>query len=99
EWKDWFELNAGGSGDYRYLYQTAMSGTDRYVVKYDGALNTNAIATKRVPLLRLAEMNYIVAESYLGVDNPAAVTWLNKARATRNLSPLSTTLSAADILP
>lgn len=98
EWNEWFELSNGGSSDYRYLYQTLANGSYRFPVKYDALANTNAAATKRVPLFRLTEMYYIISESYLGTDGPQAVTWLNKARTSRNLATLSTALDKADIL-
>lgn len=98
EWNEWFDLNAGGSADYRYLYHTALSGTTRFPVKLNASVNTNAMAAKRIPLLRVSEMNYIIAESYLKTDLPTAINWLSKVRTSRNLSSLPNTLSENEFM-
>ncbi|MCR6721188.1 MAG: RagB/SusD family nutrient uptake outer membrane protein [Chitinophagaceae bacterium] len=97
QWNSWFEIAAGGSGDYRYLYQTALNGVYRLPVKLDGALNTNAAAAKKVPLMRLTEMYLIAAEAQLGTDNAAALTLVNTARRSRNLTDLPGTLTTPQI--
>lgn len=95
EWSTVFEVTSGGSADYRYLYQTAQSGTSRIYDKLNPA--SNSLAPNRIPLIRISEMYYIAAECLKTTDPGAAIGYLNTARANRNLAGLPLTLNATQI--
>lgn len=97
EWMSTFELSSGGSGDYRYLYQTELSDNVRMSNKLQATVNTNAIAANRLPLIRLSEMHYILAECLMQTNTTDAVVALNVARSNRNLAALSTNLNKSQI--
>ncbi|MGJ1197172.1 RagB/SusD family nutrient uptake outer membrane protein [Sphingobacterium spiritivorum] len=95
-----FEVNSGGSTDYRYvfLWKTDGPSATKYPVKYwsdDIQATGTGVNIKRVPLIRLSEMYYICAET--STDNAEKVDFLNEVRNNRGLAALSKTLSARSI--
>ncbi|HEY0271883.1 MAG TPA: RagB/SusD family nutrient uptake outer membrane protein [Chitinophaga sp.] len=98
QWSQIYELNNGGSADYRYLYQTELQNDymqTRLCIKLRPATNTNA--ANRLVLMRASEMYYIAAESLADTEPGTAVDYLNTMRARRNLQPLDRSLSASEI--
>lgn len=97
QWSQVYELNSGGSADYRYLYQTEMqsNGFTRLCIKIRPSTNNNA--PNRLVLMRVSEMYYIAAECLAASNGPGAVGYLNQVRTRRNLQPLELSLSASDI--
>lgn len=95
-----FEVNSGGSTDYRFLFlwKTDGAASTKYPVKYwsdDISYNSTSSTFKRVPLIRLSEMYYIAAES--STDLNERIDLLNEVRTHRGLSALPKTLSADNI--
>ena len=91
EWATVYETAAGGSADYRYLYQTDIIGFNRYSVKFRPSGNTTA--ANRLLLMRVSELYDIAAECLIGTDPAAARGYLNTVRSRRNLQALSTSLT------
>ncbi|MDR1274586.1 MAG: RagB/SusD family nutrient uptake outer membrane protein [Odoribacteraceae bacterium] len=93
-----FEVSSAALGmDYRYTYHYAYDGGERYLAKFwqpEGGTYTDMM-----PLIRLSEMYYIVAEALATSDPAQAVELLNTVRGQRGLSnyPLSETLSTAAV--
>lgn len=92
-----FEINNGGSTDYRFLFlwKTDGAAATKYPVKYwmDDVNVANYI--KRIPLIRLSEMYYIAAET--AVDKSEKVSLLNEVRTHRGLPALANTLTATEV--
>ena len=73
-----FETGSGGSTDYRYVYLIENDGSLQYPSKYWG--------TKSVPLIRLSEMYYILAET--ASTQEEGMGYLNMVRKNRGLAVL-----------
>jgi len=88
---DLYEINSkpGMSlSDYRYkeLYKK-ISSTNYLLLKFTYV--TNSSYKDRMPIIKLPEMYYILAECYNEMNDPAsAVTYLNTVRINRGISPL-----------
>jgi hypothetical protein len=93
-----FEVSSAALGmDYRYTYQYAYDGGERYLAKFwqpEGSKYTD-----KMPLIRLSEMYYIAAEALAASDPARAAELLNAVREARGLSsyPLPETLSPAAV--
>lgn len=79
-----YETGSGGSTDYRYVYLLENDGNQQFPSKYWGM--------QEVPLLRLSEMYYILAEAARTPEE--GVNYLNMVRKNRGLSELSKDLDA-----
>ncbi|MDR6785524.1 hypothetical protein ABIE26_004234 [Pedobacter africanus] len=95
-----FEINNGGSTDYRFLFLWKTDGpaSTKYPVKYwsdDISYSSNASTFKRVPLIRLSEIYYIAAEA--STDLNEKIDLLNEVRVHRGLSALAKTLSSENV--
>ncbi len=90
-----FEVNSGGSTDYRYLYlwKTSGSSTTKYPAKYwiDDILDNGSWLMRRLPLIRYSEMYYIAAEATANKEE--GIGLLNEVRSHRGLQLLSTSLT------
>lgn len=87
----------GSAQDYRYLYQfktgTGLNNTLRYLKKYDqldgeGSTAWSASYRNKMPLLRLSEMYYILAECRYHTSGDALGA-LNEVRRHRGIADLS----------
>lgn len=90
-----FEISAGGSTDFRYIYLWEIDQSVKYHSKfwqeYSEATVDGGMYTKLMPLIRISEMFYILAECEA---NPVtAIGYLNEIRLHRGVSALATTLS------
>lgn len=94
-----FEVNTGGSTDYRYLYlwKTSGSSTTKYPAKFwiDDILDINNSYLRRVPLIRYSEMFYIAAET--AATTQEAISLLNEVRSHRGLQLLSAGIPAEQV--
>ena len=98
QWSQIYELDNGGSADYRYLYQTELqndSRATRLCIKLRPSTNTSV--PNRLVLMKVSEVYYIAAECLEDTDPAQALTYLNTMRHRRNLSDLATDLSADEI--
>jgi hypothetical protein len=96
QWNQVYEVDNGGSADYRYLYQTELQNDDfgtRFCIKLRPSTNNNA--TNRLVLMRVSEMYDIAAEC--SGDPNTALGYLNAMRKRRNLQDLDASLSASEI--
>lgn len=87
-----FEVNSGGSTDFRYVYLWEMDQSTKFHSKfwqeYSSAAINGAMYIKLVPLIRISEMYYILAECEK--DPAAAIGYLNEVRSHRGLAALPT---------
>lgn len=88
-----FETTTGGSTDYRYRYLTELNGGVRYTSKYWQTWSlVNFTEQDRmdqtVPLLRLSELYYILAEC--ANSQTEALAAINKVRTNRGLAQIVT---------
>ncbi|POY37368.1 hypothetical protein C3K47_06290 [Solitalea longa] len=90
-----FETASIGANDLRLLYVTKKVGTSTYIVnKFYQPDNLRPDYAAMMPLLRRSEMNYIAAECNIGIDNQAAINYLNEVRGNRGIVvPLSSSLT------
>lgn len=79
-----YETGSGGSTDYRYVYLLENDGNLQFPSKYWGM--------KRVPLIRLSEMFYILAETASTPEE--GVGFLNMVRKNRGLAELPEDVNA-----
>lgn len=91
-----YETSTIGSTDYRHLYLTELSGNTRFPSKYWQTWSAVGFTEKdrldqTVPLLRLSEMYYILAESTTNQEE--AITALNQVRKNRGLPLLGLTIT------
>lgn len=94
-----YETGAGGATDYRYVYLLENDGGTTYPSKFWQTWNVTGVASTArldhtVPLMRLSEMYYILAET--GTSAEAGVGMLNVVRAHRGLGDLKV-LGATDV--
>lgn len=85
-----YETAGGGSTDYRYVYLLENDGTTKFPSKFwqtSTAVGKNKL-DQTVPLIRLSEMYYILAET--SADPAIAAGYLNKVRENRGLGALNT---------
>ncbi|MCA5006755.1 RagB/SusD family nutrient uptake outer membrane protein [Sphingobacterium bovistauri] len=87
-----YETTSGGSTDYRYLYLTELNGSVRFPSKYWQTwsligFTENDRLDQTVPLIRLSELYYIIAESTQNRDEAFAA--INQVRRNRGLSQLN----------
>lgn len=82
-----YETASGGSTDYRYVYLLENDGSIQYPSKYWGM--------KEVPLIRLSEMYYILAET--AATPETGIGFLNMVRKNRGLAELPLDLTAANL--
>lgn len=87
-----YETTSGGITDYRYQYLTEQSSSVRFPSKYwqTWSLIGNTEANRldqTVPLMRLSELYYIIAETTS--DSEEALAAINQVRRNRGLSQLS----------
>ncbi|WP_185955135.1 RagB/SusD family nutrient uptake outer membrane protein [Solitalea koreensis] len=95
-----FEISTVGASDYRFQYVSKqVTGTTNYITtKFYQPDNYNNAYRNMLPLLRRSEMNYIAAECNIGVDNQAAINFLNEVRGKRGITTqLAGTLTATQI--
>lgn len=90
-----YETNAGGGTDIRSQYRIESDQNISFPSKFWQTYSFNNLDTNRldqhVPLIRLSEMYYIMAEA---AATPAeGVGYLNTVRQNRVLAPLSSTIS------
>lgn len=83
-----YETGSGGSTDYRYVYLLENDGNILFPSKYWGM--------KSVPLIRLSEMYYILAET--AATPETGMGYLNMVRQNRGLSQLPLTGVTTDKL-
>ena len=76
-----YETSSGGSTDYRYVYLLENDGSVQFPSKYWGM--------KSVPLIRLSEMYYILAETAATPEE--GMGFLNTVRRNRGLAQLPLT--------
>lgn len=91
-----YEVTSGGATDLRYLYRVEMDGGFPFPSKYwqtHSVTAANTLDTNRlnqlVPVLRVSEMHYILAETAPSVSE--GIAHLNAVRQARGLPALSTT--------
>lgn len=91
-------LFEGSSTDFRrvFLWKTDGATDQLYPVKYwTDDIQTDALNTKRIPLIRLSEVYYIAAEaSDVLLDK---ISYLNTVRANRGISALNEDLTESQI--
>lgn len=77
--------------DYRYLYQFAASVTGEWecCLKYSVPRSNDSYYTNKIPLIRLGEMQLIVAECDYRLDG-SGLEALNTLREMRGLMPMNT---------
>ena len=90
-----YETAAGGGTDFRYLYRIEQDQTSPFPSKFWQTYQFNTLDTNRldqhVPLIRLSEMYYIMAEA---AATPAeGVGYLNTVRQNRALAALAITIT------
>lgn len=90
-----YETATGGGTDFRYLYRIEQDQTSAFPSKFWQTYQFNTLDTNRldqhVPLIRLSEMYYIMAEA---AATPAdGVGYLNTVRQNRALAPLGTNIT------
>lgn len=90
-----YETTSGGATDLRYLYRVELDGGFPFPSKYwqtSSVTAANTLDTNRlnqlVPVLRLSEMHYILAETAGSVSE--GISHLNTIRQVRGLPALST---------
>lgn len=91
-------LFEGSSTDFRlvFLWKTDGSTNQRYPSKYlIDDIQTDALNTKRIPLIRLSEMYYIAAEASDVLTDK--INYLNTVRANRGISSLNVDLTESQI--
>lgn len=94
------------TADYRYSSQWTISGNSNSFVKYkalnlkedDIENNTYPFYTYFMPLMRLSEAYYIVAECLLETNVQEAIGYMNTIMAARGRLALDENLSANDVL-
>jgi len=91
-----FEVSAGGSTDYRYVYLLETESGVLLPSKFWQPVDAPDALKSLVPLVRLSEMYYIAAECTPNVGD--GIDYLNKVRINRGLSALPKTLSSDDLL-
>nr|WP_121272964.1 RagB/SusD family nutrient uptake outer membrane protein [Pedobacter schmidteae] len=87
-----FEVSAGGSTDFRYVYLWEIDQATRYHSKFWQEYGSNVrdgdAFIRLMPLIRISEMFYILAECE---SNPVtAIGYINEVRLNRGLAALST---------
>jgi len=89
-------LYEASSTDIRYLYRIEQDGGSPYPSKFWQTYQYNTLDSNRldqhVPLIRLSEMYYILAEAAPTVSE--GVNYLNVVRQNRSLAPLANTITA-----
>lgn len=95
-----YETASGGATDLRYLYRVELDGGFQFPSKYwqtNSVTIANTLDTNRlsqlVPVIRLSEMNYILAETAGTVSE--GIGYLNAVRQVRGLPALATTGTAS----
>lgn len=86
-----YEIGQGnnvGGVDYRKLYQMKdeKTGGDYKLYKYYQPEKYLADYAERIPLIRLSEMYYIMAECWMGQDDAQALEYLNEVRRHRGIA-------------
>lgn len=93
-----FESATVGANDIRYLYTSKLVAGNYYINKFYQPDGYNVAYAAMIPLVRRSEMNYIAAECNIGIDNNAAIDFLNLVRTKRGISTaLVYTLTPAQI--
>lgn len=86
----YYEVGQGnnvGGVDYRQLYQRAdRTGGNYQLRKFYQPDSYSADYAERMPLIRLAEMYYILAECWMGEDDTKALGYLNEVRRHRGIT-------------
>ncbi|SEN55479.1 SusD family protein [bacterium A37T11] len=92
-----FDVSSGGSTDYRYLYLWKTEGASgiKYPAKYWQDDITNSNFRNRVPVIKLAEMYFIAAET--APNQAASISLLNQVRQNRGQQLLSAELSKSNL--
>ncbi|MNK14785.1 SusD family protein [compost metagenome] len=92
-----YETATGGGTDFRYLYRIEQDQTAPFPSKFWQTYQFNNLDSNRldqhVPLIRLSEMYYIMAEAASVTSD--GVGYLNTVRQNRALAPLATTITPA----
>lgn len=104
EYQTLYETSIGGGTDIRYLgrIETDNSTTlgnvfpSKFWQTYPGTSPSDARLDQLVPMIRLSEMYYIMAEC--ATSTAEGISYLNIVRQNRNLTPLATTLSQASFV-
>lgn len=84
-----YEKTSTGSTDYRLVYLSKYVDAPiwGYVLyKFHQPENFSSSYAQRMPLLRKSEVYYIAAECSIGVDNKAAIGYLNEVRRHRGIT-------------
>jgi len=92
--------NGGGASDYRYAYGINNNGSNSVTTKYWQTYYfkdlTDYKLDRLVPIIRLSELYYIMAEC---TENPTlALQYLNQIRSARALTPLFSQNSDANYI-
>ncbi|WEK35597.1 MAG: RagB/SusD family nutrient uptake outer membrane protein [Candidatus Pseudobacter hemicellulosilyticus] len=90
-----FEVNSGGSTDYRYNYLLETVNGLIYSSRFWQIEAAPSAVKYLMPLLRLSEMYYIAAEST--PDVAEGIGYLNAVRSHRGIANLSTSLTAEQL--
>lgn len=80
------------STDNRYAAYYSTTGTVQFIRYISQQTEVDRQALQGIPLIRLSEMYYIVAESLYDTDQTAALASLNRVRNSRGLQDIETTL-------
>jgi DNA-binding NarL/FixJ family response regulator len=89
------EVFEGQTTDFRLAYGFETSGATLFPSRLWQLDATLDIYKSLLPLIRLPEMYYIAAEAT--TDLPDAISYLNKVRANRGISPLPAGLPQSDL--
>ncbi len=98
---------SGNPNEYRALHlwkKTATTPAVYYLAKYQRTMDSNDRSKdvtawqKMIPMIRLTEMYYIIAQANIGVDNATALGMSNTVRTSRNLDPLNNPSPTDDFL-
>lgn len=90
-----FEVNTGGSTDYRFYYLRETVNGLIYSSRFWQLENTPSSLKYLMPLLRLSEMYYIAAECTPDVQD--GIDYLNEVRSHRGIANLPDNLSAEQL--
>lgn len=77
----------GSQDDFRYRVNWVATGANKYFYKYSDMVDTGSITNTMIPMIRLAEMYLIAAESR-SEDIEAGVSYVNQLRLARGVSNL-----------
>ncbi|WP_293788420.1 RagB/SusD family nutrient uptake outer membrane protein [uncultured Pedobacter sp.] len=98
-----YEARSGGSTDIRYLARIEVDNSNsagfvfpsKFWQTYPGTAPSDNRLDQLVPMIRLAEMYYILAEC--ASTTADGITYLNVVRENRNITPLATNLSQTNL--